>query len=1012
MATLASNSLTSNLRSAAAASRGPTQILNAALLAVAWFAIASAGHAMSPGDERYGFFWLPSGLLLATLLLSSRSEWPALLMGALIGDVGFGLAHNLAPMAIATRFGFTAFEAVAGAFGVEQLIERPFRLTTVRQLMWFLFIAATLATLAGSLLAAATLDGFRSTQEFMQALWPRWGSSAVGVLILAPYILAWADPAGPPSALRLRARQLEAALLFALTVVWAFVVFLYAQDLLSPLRILLAAPLAWAGLRFGLRGVTTAHLALALPIALLAGAQTTGLSVQEMLTTQIGPAQVMISSLVVCGLALAMTLEESQGQIDALRRGEDRFRAIVEDQSEMIMRWKPDGTRTFVNQAYCRIAGETDATLVGASFFTLLTEADRARLTAKILALTPEQPLAVDLDRSMRRPDDPRWQEWTHRGIFDADGRLVELQSTGRDITEKLSDEREIRRLSRLYASLSAVNHAVLTEATPESFLASTCRSLVTDGGMLLAMVGRANREAGVVEPVARAGTAGGFLETISLRLDESPEGNGPTATCIREQRPYVCNDVDREPRIVQWLEKARDFGIHSSAAFPLRDSSGVWGALSVHAGHTDHFGDREVRLLEEIASNVCFALDNFAQVDSRRATERALSGSEERFRLAMEYSPIGVALVDTDGRWIEVNPALCRIVGYSRDELLRIDFQTITHPDDLDADLALMQQVLAGRLDSYGMEKRYIRKSGETIWIQLDVVLVRPPDGAPRYFLSKIQDITERRDAQNRVLELNATLEQRVVERTRELEQANRQLVLANRELDAFSSAVSHELRAPLRLIDGFTQMLARGHIDPLDAVGTQDLSRIRDAARQMSERIDGMLRMARVTREPLRRSQVDISAIARETIDALTAAHPEHVVRVSTQPGLVANGSATLLRAVMENLLGNAWKFTSRAAEASIEFGCCNRGGELMYFVRDNGVGFDTKYVDQLFQAFHRLHDESDFPGTGIGLVTVQRILQRHGGRIEVESAVGQGATFYFTIPDGEGEARAVEA
>jgi light-regulated signal transduction histidine kinase (bacteriophytochrome) len=308
-------------------------------------------------------------------------------------------------------------------------------------------------------------------------------------------------------------------------------------------------------------------------------------------------------------------------------------------------------------------------------------------------------------------------------------------------------------------------------------------------------------------------------------------------------------------------------------------------------------------------------------------------------------------------------------------------------------------------------MEKRYIRKDGATIWVQLDVVLVARGEPRDSYFLSKIQDVTSRKDAERKILELNATLERRVDERTRQfevanrgLELANRELEVANRELEAFSAAVSHDLRSPLRLIEGFAQMLSNGHIDPRDAEGLEDLARIRSAARRMDERINGMLRLARLTRGPLASDRVDLSAIARETVETLAAQQPERTVRVSIEPGLVVRGSATLLGAVMENLLGNAWKFTEKKEEARIEFGADRkpRPGFLapVYFVRDNGAGFDQAYSDKLFGAFQRLHGQEEFEGTGIGLATVARIIHRHGGRVWAEGDVGEGATFYFTL------------
>jgi len=998
-------------RASAALPSLSVNVQNAALLATAYFSIAAAGHALSPGDDALGFFWLPAGLLLASLLLSPRPAWTSLLIGALIGDAAFGLAYDLAPTAIAGRFGATALEALFGALAVETFVRRPFLMTSSRELLWFLFWTVPIATLLGAKVGVG-LSGYEGLVDFEQIFWPRWGSSAMGVLVLAPHMLAWSQPMGSDIGLRKGSRIAEALMLVLATIVSVVVVFVLADGIRSPLRLLLAVPVIWAGLRFGMRGVTTICLALSLPVAFFTGAALVSGDAASLRPEATGAAQTLVALLDVIGLMLALVIQESREQVTAMRRSETRFRAVVEDQTEMIVRWNPDGTRTFVNGAYCRVTGSPAAKLLGSSFAPTLPEADWAYLRARIRSLTPERPVAVGLQKTTRDGGEEVWQEWTHRALFDPDGRLAEVQSTGRDITQRRTDEQKIRRLSRLYASLSAVNHAVLAETEASTFLIATCRILVDDGGLVLAAIGRADFQIGMIEPLARAGAASSFLDTIEIRIDDTPQGQGPAATCIRENRPYVCNHYEDDPRTTPWRDSMRRYGILGSAAFPIRNSEGVWGVLALYSGEPSFFDADELRLLGEIADNISFALENFAQERVRRATEVALRESEKRFRMAMEFSPIGMAIVASDGRWIDVNPSLCRIVGYDRDELLKLDFQTITHPDDLDADLEMMQQVLAGRLDSYQLEKRYIRKSGETIWIQLDVVLVRMSDPAHSYFLSKIQDITARKDTERRILDLNVTLERRVADRTREievanrhLELANRELELANRELEAFSASVSHDLRSPLRLIEGFAQMLSKGHIDPLDTEGLEDLERIRNAARRMDERINGMLRLARLTRGPLQRDHVDLSAIANETIETLTAEHPDRRVRVQIEPGLAVRGSAPLLRAVMENLLGNAWKFSARARDPEIVFGRVQRGREPMFFVRDNGAGFSMEYADQLFRAFRRLHDEGEFPGTGIGLVTVQRIVQRYGGRIEVEAAVDKGACFYFTIPDGSG-------
>lgn len=241
------------------------------------------------------------------------------------------------------------------------------------------------------------------------------------------------------------------------------------------------------------------------------------------------------------------------------------------------------------------------------------------------------------------------------------------------------------------------------------------------------------------------------------------------------------------------------------------------------------------------------------------------------------------------------------------------------------------------------------------------------------------------------------ARLEARVAERTREL-------TLANRELESFSYSVSHDLRTPLRAVDGFAQALLEDEAERLSPEGRELFQRLRAAAERMGQLIDDLLRLSRLSRADLQREPVDLSALAAEVVDTLRRAEPGRDVAVEIAPGLRAEGDARLLRVLLENLLGNAWKFTSKRSDARIELFAGKHDGRTHYGVRDNGVGFDMSYASKLFSPFQRLHRPADFPGTGIGLATVQRIVHRHGGDIHAESSPGQGATFTFTL----GEAR----
>jgi light-regulated signal transduction histidine kinase (bacteriophytochrome) len=240
----------------------------------------------------------------------------------------------------------------------------------------------------------------------------------------------------------------------------------------------------------------------------------------------------------------------------------------------------------------------------------------------------------------------------------------------------------------------------------------------------------------------------------------------------------------------------------------------------------------------------------------------------------------------------------------------------------------------------------------------------------------------------------LNTTLERTVHEQT-----------LLNRELEAFSYSVSHDLRAPLRSIDGFAQALREDWGDRLDETAQDHLSRVRNAAQRMGRLIDDLLKLSRLTRAQVQRSDVDLSALAHDVARDLQERNPTRAVAWEIAPGLSARCDPSLARIMLENLLGNAWKFTAKTAGARIEFSAAEETTPTLFVVRDNGAGFDMKYADKLFAPFQRLHGEREFPGTGIGLATVQRIIRKHGGHVETQAEVGRGASFYFTLEPGDG-------
>jgi PAS domain S-box-containing protein len=377
--------------------------------------------------------------------------------------------------------------------------------------------------------------------------------------------------------------------------------------------------------------------------------------------------------------------------------------------------------------------------------------------------------------------------------------------------------------------------------------------------------------------------------------------------------------------------------------------------------------------------------------ITERQLMESERRASEARFRAVADTANDAIISADSLSRVIYFNKAAERIFGYTTGEILHQPLTLLMPPRFHAAHEQGLKRFLAGgesRVIGKTVELAGKRKNSEEFPLELSLSTWKVSEEI--FFTALIRDITQRRLVEERIRQLNENLEQRAVE-----------LEAINHEIEAFSYSVSHDLRAPLRAIDGFSQALLEDCAERLDDQGRQYLQRVRNATQRMGTLIDDLLMLSRVTRSEMRRELMDLTQLAQSVIAGLEIIEPGRKVECQMQAGMVMDGDPRLMRIVLENLLGNAWKFTQRANPARIEVGSrTGDAGVPVYFVHDNGVGFDMTYVDKLFGAFQRLHATSDFPGTGIGLATVQRVIHRHGGRVWAEGETGKGASFYFTL------------
>lgn len=372
--------------------------------------------------------------------------------------------------------------------------------------------------------------------------------------------------------------------------------------------------------------------------------------------------------------------------------------------------------------------------------------------------------------------------------------------------------------------------------------------------------------------------------------------------------------------------------------------------------------------------------------------TDRAVTRAENVVQRFFDLSNNLLCIANMDGYFVRLNLAWERSLGFSIEELTQRPFQDFLHPDDLESTIHEYNRQAAG-CDVISFENRYRCKDGSYRTLLWNAT--PPADNGLIY--ASAHDISGRKQSEQQIAELNRALSTRAVA-----------LEATNAELEAFSYSVSHDLRAPLRSIDGFSQALLEDYYEQLDESGRDFLARVRASTQRMGQLIDDMLQLSRVTRSSFHREPVDLSRFARSIVDSLREKHLGRDVEVEIAESLPANCDSRLIHIALENLFDNAWKYTSRQKKAVIRFETVDNDGTTAYCVKDNGVGFDSTYVGKLFNAFQRLHGQEEFEGTGIGLATVKRIIARHGGTVWAEGNLGKGAAFYFTLtpetPEGD--------